>query len=296
MRGVKDFLQDSVPAMQDYILVVSTPASDPDGPLYANVAKHDRLSVLNALRQRGASMPLLDREAIPLLPHLLDLPRHLAIITSAVIRNAKDFHQRYTPQDPVDGFLDDFCARCFEVEERALQRVSQLAATSRRPSVQRENTQGESAPSQLSPLHTMPAFGEHQARQTITLSNTPKHPPRKFASPFVSSAGSRSELSRNSELLYDASILSSPMSTFAAQAGLSMSESQPPFGQALSPVDQDARDKGTAMRENSHFPLVRSRSTDSIPSAGVSGNTESDILDDAVKRKKGLLRIMLARR
>ena len=61
-------------------------------------------------------------EAIPLLPHLLDIPKHLAVLSSAVIR-----HSRTTPQSvtfrPVpltqDTLVEDFAMKCFEIEAKA---------------------------------------------------------------------------------------------------------------------------------------------------------------------------------
>src|ERR1700712_4185286 len=71
-------------------------------------------------------MAVLSRESIPM-PLVPDVPKQLAIITSAVIRNSRDFHARAKPNDPTDRPLNEFCSRCFEVEESALHRVSQLA-------------------------------------------------------------------------------------------------------------------------------------------------------------------------
>ncbi|KAJ7487599.1 GTPase activating protein [Mycena galericulata] len=131
MRGVKDFLKDSLPAMIDYIRVVSTPIKRSEMDSYAANAedpteRHERLAVVNALRHRTLQMPVLNRESIPM-PLIPDIPKQLAIITSAVIRNSRDYHLRAKPNDPSDRPLNEFCSRCFEVEESALQRVSQLA-------------------------------------------------------------------------------------------------------------------------------------------------------------------------
>ncbi|KAJ7092727.1 Rho GTPase activation protein [Mycena epipterygia] len=127
MRGVKDFLKESLPGMIDYISVVSTPTRSES---YSNSEdpsdRHERLAVVNALRQRTSQMPVLNRESIPM-PLIPDIPKQLAIITSAVIRNSRDYHARAKPNDPSDRPLNEFCSRCFEVEESALQRVSQLA-------------------------------------------------------------------------------------------------------------------------------------------------------------------------
>ncbi|KAF8216242.1 Rho GTPase activation protein [Mycena galopus ATCC 62051] len=129
MRGVKDFLKDSMPAMIDYILVVSTPSKTSESDSYSQEdpsERHERLAVVNALRQRVSQMAVLSRESIPM-PLTPDVPKQLAIITSAVIRNSRDYHARAKPGDPSDRPVNDFCSRCFEVEEFALHRVSQLA-------------------------------------------------------------------------------------------------------------------------------------------------------------------------
>ncbi|KAJ7103532.1 GTPase activating protein [Mycena belliarum] len=131
MRGVKDFLKDSRPAMLEYLLVVSTPTKKIGSESYSSSTedaceRHERLAVVNALRHRTSQMPVLNRESIPM-PLIPDIPKQLAIITSAVIRNSRDFHSRAKPNDPTDRPLNEFCSRCFEVEETALQRVSQLA-------------------------------------------------------------------------------------------------------------------------------------------------------------------------
>lgn len=130
MRGLKDFLRESVPAMVDYILVVSTPSDIYASPSSTGDAgRHERLGIMKAMRERqmGSSRSKLDSEAIPVLPHLLDMPRHLAIITSAVIRNSREFMA--SPPSEDDRPLRQFCSKCFEVEGLALQRVSHIASS-----------------------------------------------------------------------------------------------------------------------------------------------------------------------
>ncbi|KAF9241382.1 GTPase activating protein [Melanogaster broomeanus] len=135
MRGIKDFLQQNIPAMVDYILVVSTPIPDTYSPHSGHPTfSHQRLKVVNSLHQRGSVMPTLEREAIPLLPHALDIPRHLAYICSSLIRSARAAGSKAKSVEKGDH-LSDLCARCFEVEEIGLQRVSQLATTSSHPVV-----------------------------------------------------------------------------------------------------------------------------------------------------------------
>jgi hypothetical protein len=136
MRGVQDFLKDSLPAMIDYIAVVSSPVGDTD-PAY-DPNRLDQLDVTNALYQRSQRTTVLDKESIPVLPHLLDIPKHLAIVTSAVVRSLKSHSLRYkTNDDSRDLAVEQFCSVCSEIEEEALRRVSRLAtrlAESRRPS------------------------------------------------------------------------------------------------------------------------------------------------------------------
>ncbi|KAJ3779232.1 GTPase activating protein [Lentinula raphanica] len=125
MRGMKGFLTENTQAMVEYIDVVSTPKDTRTQEL---VELHERSTVISALKQRTSSMPVLQRESIPLLPHSnLDVPRQLAIVTSAVIRHSQAYFTGNNPSAE-DRELHEFCARCFEVEEKALLRVSQLAA------------------------------------------------------------------------------------------------------------------------------------------------------------------------
>ncbi|KAL4070936.1 GTPase activating protein [Scleroderma citrinum] len=127
MRGVKDFLQENLQAMVDYILVVSTPVPAILHPHDGSPAfSHCRLQVVNSLRRRGATMSTLNREAIPLLPHGLDVPRRLACISSALVRRVRIVDQKTGIVDQGDQ-LHDLYVKCIAVEEVGLQRVSQSA-------------------------------------------------------------------------------------------------------------------------------------------------------------------------
>lgn len=132
MRGIKNFLKQNLPAMVDYILVVSTPIHDAFNPHSGHPTfSHQRLKVVNSLHERGSTIPILEREAIPLLPHVLDIPRHLGCISSSLIRSARLLSSRVSSVE-IDH-LSDLCSRCFEVEEIALQRVSQLTTVDSHP-------------------------------------------------------------------------------------------------------------------------------------------------------------------
>lgn len=124
MRGVKGFLQQNLEAMIDYILVVSTPL--PEAPHPPIRSSHQRLQIVNSLCQRGTSMSILGRESVPLLPHLLDVPRQLACISSSLVRRMKAINIKGKLEDQ-DDHLCELYSRCLEVEEMSLQRVSQIA-------------------------------------------------------------------------------------------------------------------------------------------------------------------------
>ncbi|KAK0198314.1 GTPase activating protein [Armillaria mellea] len=130
MRGLKDFLQESLPAMVDYLVIVSTPGKEGyRSPRSSSSGRHDRIHVVNSLRQRAPEMTKLNLEAIPMPPHLLDVPRHLAIITSAVIRNSRNYlSASHSLADKDDRLMHDLCSKCYDIEEQALHRVSQLAS------------------------------------------------------------------------------------------------------------------------------------------------------------------------
>lgn len=132
MRGIKNFLKQNLSAMVDYILVVSTPIHDTYNPHSGHPAfSHQRLEVVNSLHHRGSTIPSLEREAIPLLPHVLDIPRHLACVSSSLMRSARLVGSK--PSSVERDHLSDLCSRCFEVEEIALKRVSQLATVESHP-------------------------------------------------------------------------------------------------------------------------------------------------------------------
>lgn len=108
--------------MIDYISVVSTPSREakPD-----DRRRHIR-RVRNDLRQRTRTMAALQRESIPALPHLLDIPRHLACISSAVVRRSKEPTARVPLGDNADEAIDQFCAKCLEIEDEAFSRVNRI--------------------------------------------------------------------------------------------------------------------------------------------------------------------------
>lgn len=115
MRGVKSFLEEKLPEMLDYIHVVSTPG--PEESSQPSSEAHVRSRAVRALHDRKRTMPELQRELIPHEQHFLDIPRHLAIITSSIVRHARNV----SPEDPE---ITDLYNRCRDVERHALYYVS----------------------------------------------------------------------------------------------------------------------------------------------------------------------------
>ncbi|KAG6899501.1 hypothetical protein C0993_009676 [Termitomyces sp. T159_Od127] len=113
--------------MIEYIVVVSTVDKDPYNHQVSN-NKREQFEIETYLRRRSLTMQVLDKEAIPRLPDLVDIPRHLAVITSAVIRHSVELQARPKPYDPADQKLGEVCSKCMDVEEQALLRVSKLKA------------------------------------------------------------------------------------------------------------------------------------------------------------------------
>ncbi|KAJ7181660.1 GTPase activating protein [Mycena crocata] len=206
MRGVKDFLKDSLPAMVDYILVVSTP---PRSETYSSTTedpseRHERLAVVHTLRHRTSQMPVLHRESIPM-PLIPDIPKQLAIITSAVIRNSRDYHSRAKPNDPSDRPLNEFCSRCFEVEESALQRVSQLAT-------------------RISSDRRRP---DHSTSLSVSVSpSAPRRPRKSSGRPSTAPSPSDPDVSAR-RLFSEPTTPSSPRATWETRAEASASRTRP---------------------------------------------------------------------
>jgi len=294
MRGVKDFLRDSLPAMIDYILVVSTPpTSDPHGH-YAGSAdnRHDRLNIVNSLRQRTAIMPVLDREAIPILPHLLDIPRHLAVISSAIIRSSRS----YLVKQDGDPRLHDLCNKCFEIEEHALHQVSQLAS---RISSERRWPPAQGTPDEFCPYST--TYTISGPGQSLQIGSERRNPQQRSRPSTARS--SDTDVSGHRQLFSDGSIPSSPMSYLGPSPRLLTQGSQT----EVSAGQPSSTPEGRDWSHTGHGLLhLKSTSTDGIGLAAravVDAPFEPSAVDppgeageDETKTKKGLLRGILTRR
>jgi hypothetical protein len=283
MRGVKDFLNQNLPAMVDYILTVSTPVPDPFSPHSGHPAHSlQRYNIVSSLHERGSTMPFLERESIPLLPHVLDIPRHLACITSSVIRSARSANKEKSSHGD-NQHLSDLCAQCFSLEEQSLARVTQLA--------------GVESP------HT--AFKWDVLRmQSIVPSAAPPSPvspsksgePQKVSRPYTTPSSSiLSETARQKEPSED-SLSSSPVphDLFSPRRGSVPDTSTTPKAPS-SPEDRTPRPR---------FLRPKSISADSISTfvsragAEVSRSLRNppDCQDEASRKRKNVLHGILTKR
>lgn len=278
-RGVITFLQTTLPKMVDYLTTVST--YEPH--TRSSIDLPDRSDIANALRRRGGTKPALVREAVPLLPYLLDIPAQLASVTAAVIRTSRGEH--YTRASS-DDKMDELIARCCEVEATALQRVSQLASRASDIVPASPTDKRNSASPTITPRYRKPS---------VTKPPPSSHRQRKISRPVT--APSQSDLSdrQGPEIPSDTSLPSSPVS-LAPLTRLSARTSQVDLnvGQPSSPEDVNWSRQGDNVDTTDSAPSYSTRSpTEFLPKA-VDSQNESD---DQARKKKGILRgILMIRR
>ncbi|KZT02708.1 Rho GTPase activation protein [Laetiporus sulphureus 93-53] len=301
MRGVKDFLLSSLKGMTVYIMIVSTPdPSQTDQPTGTSVEAHERAAIMNAIRQRGASSPILYREATPVLPHLLDLPKHLAVITAVVVRYSRS--HGYTPSRTPSGDshpFDEFCLKCLEVEEQALYRVSQLASRPRHhSSSQPSNSSPLATNIPLPPSPSSPAKVPHRNRNLTPFRSRVQ---RKNARPAT--APDDSEFSHYAQPSSDASVPVSPISDQPGQCA--HSQSVPQTSRSVDEIR--TRPRSSHMPRAPFHHQLRSSSTDSALlsksksdqlslSSSPTKDALSDGIDDVQRKRKSLFHGFLARR
>jgi hypothetical protein len=272
MRGIKSFLEEKLSEMLDYILVVSTPGPE-DSPRPQSET-HVRSRAVRALHDRKRAMSDLQKELIPHERHFLDIPRHLAIITSAIIRHSRNVY----PEDPT---IADLYNRCRDVERHALYSVSRHAALRGAGSVARPFPAAE-----LSRSPTTSSYGPTE--------EPPSSPPTKSR---TSSLHSRPRTAPSGAVSDSAlhAIISSRRSQEYPLSRSELSTSGEP-GEA----SKEDRDESWRMsrRQASH---PRSISTDSIPNPRDTGSGGTDTRVEVVRprnaeRKKGFLRNILNRK
>lgn len=288
MRGIQEFITGSIHAMIDYIVVVSTvdldQASHTSKP---SVDSRERLRLTNTLHQRIATAPTLHREATPLLPHLLDVPKHLAIVTSLIVRYSRSHSDRFAALDSMsteDNHLRELCSRCLEVEDRALHRVSRLAVKPKHHSKSQKRTSD--------PMITTVSINENYESPIFTSRerkiSTPGRPLRGKRSARPSTAPSPTS---RSGVSIEPLMPPSPVSLRQITSTI-MPTSKKPYQENAKAEDKAA---WTARPPPSAYH-PRSTSTDSTlhdnaeGSSQVANNSASDNSDDQGKKRRGLLR------
>lgn len=272
MRGVKSFLEEKLPEMLDYILVVSTPGSE-DSPQPQSEA-HVRSRAVRALHDRKRAMSDLQKELIPHEQHFLDIPRHLAIITSAIVRHSRNVF----PEDPA---IADLYNRCRDVERHALYYVSHHATLRGGGSAARPFPAAE-----LSRSPTTSSYGPTE--------EPPSSPPTKSR---TSSLHSRPKTAP-SGALSDSALHTITGNRRSQEYPLSRSELSA-SGEPGAEASRDRDESWSISRRQVSRP--RSISTDSIPNPRVTGSGGTDTTVEAVRprnaeRKKGFLRNILNRK
>lgn len=243
--------------------------------------RYERKRMTGVLRQRIKTAPTLNRESIPLLPQMLDLARHLAVVTSIVVRHTR----RQLPTrtgSATELTVDDFCQKCLAVEEQALYRVSQLASRMRhRPAPPASPIFLKSPPeSPVSPSEPL----ARERKISLASIRRPKRNLRPSTAPGGGASGSRSP--------------SSDASTVPRRY------SQEDEGRIKRSPEDIVPIKEISEQHLAHLPLMhhpRSTSTDSALMRKSSTPTPSTYLpidlfssndypEDPGRRRKGLLR------
>ncbi|KAI0322330.1 Rho GTPase activation protein [Amylostereum chailletii] len=288
MRGVKSFLDKNHLAMSDYILIVSktdihTSAQPPD-----EVALKRRM--LKVLHERKQSMPILQREAIPHLPYFLDIPRQLGVIATTLLRHIR------RPPSLSETPLDKLTHHCFDIEQQALYRVSNLAALN----------DSISASSYTSSIHSHTRTDV--IRPSISDISTPPSSsrPRNRLANRPQTAPNLPEPSRSKETLSETSSQSRSNHArgFSNPHDSSTSLTYTSLGQASH--------EGGSWPHRKHIPTsshVRSASTDSVTARNPSstcgsqhGSSPASPVDaqlagaDEMGKKRGFLRTILVRK
>jgi hypothetical protein len=270
---------------------------------------------MQSLVERKRTLTPLISEAIPVLPHLLDIPKHLAILSSAVIR-----HTRATPQ-PVasrpaplihESLVEDFAIKCFEIEAKALQSVSRLANPG--TSAPANSRHSRRAPSRRS---SSPSRDDHATERTRRTPYTPivdGHKPDMPDSPRQRRKSSRPSTAPAAPSSKSSSTFHTPVPSPPLMASPTMPTfsrpGRPPRPSidsgATSPASPSARffQPNTRMEQipvsaiaSSSPPLPHSDSAAlrRTLSQQLNSSHTIDVVDDAAKRRGGFLRSLLSR-
>ncbi|KAI0348064.1 Rho GTPase activation protein [Trametopsis cervina] len=297
MRSIKEFLVNSCPKMIEYLDSVSSKSSESvdRSRLLSPIERQERRRLINVVRHRSRNAPTLIREAIPTLPQMIDLPKHLAVITSIVVRHTRRTLMARTGS-PNERVFDEFCQKCLEVEEQALFRVSQLAGqgkAKRKLSSTADLTFVKSPMESPASPRPVPQHQQHTPLHGRPRTRKPSHSPSSApADAGAVLAASTSELSLESSPVY----------------GVPRAQSQdlPRLEARLlgddSPTTAEDPDARPIRPSLAHHP--RSTSTDSallrkhspgptsasVPTTYITDLLTSELGEDGKRRRKGLLR------
>lgn len=277
--------------MTVYIVDVSTVTVDTEDGYHKAANTSEQMRIENSLQQRISTVGALQKEATPSLPHLLDLPKHLAVVSSLVARYSRSHADQFAPLDlsaspTKQDLLREFCLRCIDVEDKALFRVSRLAAKPKQHSVGQKRSMD--AATATSSKHASPVFSPRDSKASAA-----RKAPREKRSGRPSTAPSPSTPSERS--INDASVPPSPVSRrqLSGLVRSLVSTSTAPLQ-----VDAQSGDGETGIKPtppSAYRP--RSNSTNSTLQVKVAesplqvaDSSASDNLDDQGRRKKGLLR------
>jgi len=220
-------------------------------------------------------MPELQRETIPHLPHFLDIPRHLAIITSSVSRNSRSLPP---PQDPL---VADLFSQCHDVEQQALSDVShQMAPRVETPIITHPLASSEpSLPSAIS------------SYETIATS----HPLSLGSSSRMPSSYSRPKTAPSTALSGNPSLQRGASSRHSREFGLSEVNVSTETTTVEIFEDGDTWHTRTRKRQVAFHP--QSISTDSISEFHDDAPEERTAFEEALRpQKKGFLRNIWTRK
>lgn len=273
------------------------------------------LLIMQSLRDRREQLreatPLAS-DAIPVLPHLLDIPKHLAVLSSAVFR-----HSRTAPQsmisrpDPLthDTLADDFVLKCCEIEAMVRQSVSCLgtlpSTTPAPPHSRRVHRRRSNSPSKngriIGSISHLPPTTQIDSR----IPNAPSIPSRRRKSikrPSTAPAAPAAPATAKASAFH--SLLPSPLET--------SSHAPPSFNGGFSlPVSPSGKFAGNRTQIPSNIYTGQSPVSTSVstpPISDIRSPTlhrtlsqqldphEIEMIEEAVaKRRGGFLRSLLSR-
>lgn len=267
---------------------------------------------MQSLRERARTLTPLTSEAIPVLPHLLDIPKHLAIISSAVIRHARTTRQSVaTRRAPLghEPLVEDFAIKCFEIEAKALRCVSRLASPTTSAPAAVPHSRRVSSRHSSNPPQDIPAT-ERIRRAPYTpvtdthishVSDSP-HPRRKSSRPSTAPAApssSSSSIVIHTQIASPPSMASLTMPTFSRpsrpsvdSAATSPASSSTRF---LKPNMRTEQIPVSAVATSPPFPPSDSAALRRTLSQQLHPFHLNDNIETAAAKRRGFLRSFLSR-